>query len=260
MSAIELLDVTVRYGERTAVNAVSASVAPGEWLGLIGPNGAGKTTLLRALAGLIGHDGEIMLDGAPARRMRRRERARRIALVPQRPLIPPAMTVSEYVLMGRTPYIRYLDIEGRDDIRIVTEVLQRLDIERFADRALGSLSGGEQQRVILARALSQQAPTLLLDEGTSALDIGGQQDVLELVASLRASHELTVISAMHDLTLAGQFCDRLLLLADGRLVADGRPRSVLTEATIRAYYGASVRVIEEPGGGVSVLPVRSEAV
>jgi iron complex transport system ATP-binding protein len=260
VSVIELRDVRVRYGSRLAVDGVSARAAAGEWIGLIGPNGAGKTTLLRVLAGLLDHDGEVLLDGEPAARMRRRQRAQRIALVPQRPLIPPAMTVSEYVLMGRTPYIRYLDVESRGDVRIVTGVLQRLDIDGFADRTLGSLSGGEQQRVILARALAQQAPTLLLDEGTSALDIGGQQEVLELVASLRASHELTVISAMHDLTLAGQFCDRLLLMADGRIVADGEPRAVLTEETIRAYYGANVRVIEAPDGSVSVLPIRSEAV
>ena len=255
MSTIEVRDVSVSIGRAQILRDVSLSVEPGEWLGLIGPNGAGKTTLLRVIAGLAEHTGDVLFDGAPAVAMRKRERARRVALVPQRPMIPPGMSVAEYVLMGRTPYIRYLDVESASDLAVVSDVLGQLDIVRFAERTMGSLSGGEQQRAILARALAQRAPVLMLDEGTSELDIGSQQDVLELVASLRAQAGLTVITAMHDLTLAAQFAERLVLLEDGSVAATGTPREVLTADGIRAHYGADVTIIDRDGT-VAVIPVR----
>jgi len=255
VSTIEVRDVSVSIGRAQILRDVSLSVEPGEWLGLIGPNGAGKTTLLRVIAGLAEHTGDVLFDGAPAVAMRKRERARRVALVPQRPMIPPGMSVAEYVLMGRTPYIRYLDVESASDLAVVSDVLGQLDIVRFAERTMGSLSGGEQQRAILARALAQRAPVLMLDEGTSELDIGSQQDVLELVASLRAQAGLTVITAMHDLTLAAQFAERLVLLEDGSVAATGTPREVLTADGIRAHYGADVTIIDRDGT-VAVIPVR----
>jgi iron complex transport system ATP-binding protein len=167
------------------------------------------------------------------------------------------MTVADYVLLGRTPYIAYLGTEGRHDLEVSARVIDRLQLSAFKERPLGSLSGGEVQRVLLARALAQEAPVLLLDEPTAALDVGHQQHVLELVDELRHEHYLTVLSAMHDLTLAGQFADELLLLDAGRAVAAGPAREVLTEATIRRHYGASVRILEEPDGGVAVLLTRA---
>jgi iron complex transport system ATP-binding protein len=259
IGAIEVRDASVAYGDSEVLCSISLSIARGRWLGLIGPNGAGKTTLLRALAGIVRHSGDIRLDGDPIGRIRRRELARRIALVPQNPIWPPDMDVLDYVVMGRTPYIPYLGSEGREDMRVARDVLARLDLSHVAARPLGSLSGGELQRTVLARALAQGASVLLLDEPTSALDIGRQEQVLELVESLRAQHGLTVVAAMHDLTLASQFADRLVLLRDGRVAAAGPVEEVLTEAVIGAHYGAKVRVLEHPEGGVVVAPARERS-
>jgi iron complex transport system ATP-binding protein len=254
--ALEVRDVTVRLGRAEVVHQVSATVQRGEWVALIGPNGAGKTTILRALAGLVGFAGQILLDGRAVETSSRREISRRVALVPQHPQTPPELTVAEYVLLGRTPHIGYLASETRVDRLAAERAIARLALRPFAERLLGSLSGGELQRAVLARALAQDAPILLLDEPTSALDLGRQQQALELVDSLRRDDELTVVSAMHDLSLAGQFSDRLLLLDRGRVVAEGNAREVLSETSIASYYGASVRVIHE-NGSVFVLPQRA---
>lgn len=255
MSGIELLDVSVALGGRPILHNVSVSVSSGEWVGIIGPNGAGKTTLLRAIAGLVPRTGEVRIDGHDVGALRLRDRARSVAMVAQRPMLPDAMTVTDYVLLGRSAYVSYLGSESRADLEAVAAALERLGIGEFADRPLGTLSGGEQQRAVLARALAQAAPVLLLDEGTSALDIGAQQQVLELVSELRASSELTVVSAMHDLTLAGQFTDRVALLSAGRVVAAGTPADVIREDLVRAHYGATVRVMHTPDG-IIVTPVR----
>ncbi len=164
--------------------------------------------------------------------------------------------VTDYVLMGRTPYISYLGSESAKDLRVVDEALGRLELREMADRRLETLSGGELQRALLARALVQQAPLLLLDEPTAALDIGHQQQALELVDELRRERSLTVLSAMHDLTLAAQFADELLLLDGGRAVAFGEPRTVLTAGLIRRHFGASVRIEDNGNGDVIVIPTR----
>lgn len=253
--AIEALAVGVTLGGTRAVDGVQLSVEPGEWLALIGPNGAGKTTLLRALAGLVSAAGTIRLNGELHSPRRRRRLARTVALVPQLPETPPALTVAEYILLGRTPHIGYLGREGRADRLAAGAAIDRLGLRAFVERRLGSLSGGERQRVVLARALAQAAPILLLDEPTSALDLGRQQDALELVDELRRQDGLTVISAMHDLSLAGQYADRLALLHLGRVIALGTAQEVLTADTIAGCYGAEVRVLSEDGR-VFVLPSR----
>jgi iron complex transport system ATP-binding protein len=255
MSAIALQDVSVALGGTEAVHRVSTTVAQGEWVGLIGPNGAGKTTVLRAVAGLVAFTGEIDLDGCALKTSSRRQIARRIALVPQKPETPAALTVAEYVLLGRTPHIGYLATESRADEQAAAAALERLALTEFADRPLDSLSGGELQRVVIARAIAQQASILLLDEPTSALDLGHQQQVLELVDELRQGGDLTVVAAMHDLTLAAQYADRLLLLDHGQVVSDGDAADVLTKQSIESLYGATVRVINEDGR-LFVLPER----
>jgi iron complex transport system ATP-binding protein len=255
VTEIALEGLAVRYGQRFVVEDVDLKIPAGSWEGLIGPNGAGKTTLLKALAGLVEHRGVVRLDGGPAVDRGRRAIARAIAYVPQRPVLPPEMTVHEYVLLGRTPHLSYFGTEGRLDLEIAAEVLDRLDLSSLRDRPLGTLSGGEFQRVLLGRALAQQAPILLLDEPTSALDVGHQLSVLELVDELRRERSLTVLSAMHDLTLAGQFADRLYLLDRGRVVASGPAPSVLTAGAIRRHYGASVEVLQSEHG-VVVIPTR----
>ena len=249
--ALALRRVTVELGGRNVVDGVSLAVEHGEWVTLIGPNGAGKTTLLRAVAGLIGHQGEIEIGGERVRRLRRRELARRVAVVPQVPLMPGGMTVREYVLLGRTPYVSYAGRESRRDFAATEEAMARLDLAELAGRQLGTLSGGERQRAVLARALAQEAPLLLLDEPTSALDAGRQQEALELIDALRLDAGLTVVAAMHDLTLAGQYASRLLLLSGGRVVAEGGAEEVLTEPLIAEHYGARVRVLDG-----AVIPVR----
>ena len=257
MTSVHVEDVSVAFDGVTVLDRASLSVASGQWLTLIGPNGAGKSTLLRTVARLVRHTGTVRLGDVPADRLSRRQLSRLVAFVAQRPVTPPEMEVRDFCLLGRTPYIGYVGIESPADREVVAATLARLDLERFTERPLGSLSGGELQRVILAQALAQEAPVLLLDEPTSALDVGHQQEVLELVDHLRHTSELTVLSAMHDLTLAGQFADRLLLLSRGRTVASGPAADVLTEVCLAEHFGATVRVLPDGAGGVVVVPMRT---
>lgn len=253
---ISVSDLTVRYGPAAALSGASFTAAGGEWLGIIGPNGAGKTTLLNAVARLLPSTGDIVLAGRPAGRLSRRQLARLVAYVPQRPVLPPDMTVTEYVLLGRTAHIGYLGTETPDDRRVCAEVTARLDLAAMARRPLRSMSGGELQRVVLARALAQDAPVLLLDEPTSALDLGRRMDALELIDEIRRERSLTILSAVHDLALAGQFADRLLLISDGHIVADGLPAAVLREDVVSAHFGRGVRVLITDDGDIAVITRR----
>jgi iron complex transport system ATP-binding protein len=256
MSAIELRSVSVALGGKRVVDGVSAAVPTGEWLALIGPNGAGKTTLLRAIARLVSFSGSITLEGRPTGELRRAELSRLLALVPQEPSTPPWMTVGEYVLLGRTPHLGALAREGARDREVAANALTRLDLLGYRERRLGTLSGGEKQRVVVARALAQEARIVLLDEPTASLDIGHQQQALELLDLLRAESGLTLVSAMHDLTLAAQYADRMLLLDHGRVAADGAPADVLTEALVAGHYGAEVDVVPV-GDRIAIVPRRS---
>nr|WP_239082532.1 ABC transporter ATP-binding protein [Actinoplanes teichomyceticus] len=248
--------MTVRLDGALIVDRVHLDVAEGEWVTVIGPNGAGKSTALRAVAGLLPFRGTVRLHGRPVEALHRRERARAVAVVVQNPVVPPAMSVYDYVLLGRTPYIAPLGRESAADLAAVEEELAALDLTPFAHRRLDTLSGGERQRVFLARALAQGARILLLDEPTSALDIGHQQEVLELVDRLRAERGLTVLATMHDLSTAGEYADRMVLMAGGRVVAAGVPADVLTEANLAEHYRVRVRVI--PGDrGPLVVAVRA---
>jgi iron complex transport system ATP-binding protein len=249
--------VRVAYGDRTAVDGVTLRVPTGGWTALIGPNGAGKTSLLHAVSGAVPATGTVAVGGADLAGVRPRRRARHVALVPQRPVIPEAMTVFDYVLLGRTAHLSYLAVESAADLQVVSDVLDRLDVTAFSGRAVQALSGGEQQRVVLARALAQQTPVLLLDEPTSALDIGHRQHVLDLVDRLRRECELTVLAAMHDLTLAAQYADRLVLLDGGRVAAEGVATDVLTRQRIADHFDADVHVLIAPDGGIGLVPART---
>jgi iron complex transport system ATP-binding protein len=253
---LEAREVGVVLDGVRVVDEVGFTLEEGDWLGLIGPNGAGKTTILKAVGGLVPYAGSIRFQGDEVAGLRRREVARRVAVVPQIPVIPPDTSVLEYVVLGRTPHLGYAGSPGPRDVRAARSALARLDGAHLVDRRLGSLSGGERQRAVLARAVAQDASLLLLDEPTSALDVGAQQQVLELVASLRAEAGLTVLSAMHDLTHAGQYADRLLLLDGGREQASGTPHQVLTEELILRYFGASVRIVSDAETGIAVVPLR----
>jgi iron complex transport system ATP-binding protein len=254
---IGFTELTVRYGGTTALQSINGQVRDGEWLGLIGPNGAGKTTLLNAIARLMPYAGSVTVGDRPTDRLSRRELARLIAYVPQRPLLPPDMTVSDYVLLGRTAHIGYLRTETAADRRVCAAAIGRLDLGAMAARTLQTMSGGELQRVVLARALAQEAPVLLLDEPTSALDLGRRMDALELIDEVRRERSLTVLSAIHDLTLAGQFADRLMLLADGQIAASGSALEVLRDDVLAEYFGAGIQVLATDNGEIAVISRRA---
>jgi iron complex transport system ATP-binding protein len=254
---IELRHVSVSYRESVALRDVSYGVARGEWLGLIGANGAGKTTLLRALASLVAFDGQILIDGALTSTLARRRFAQLVAYVPQKPEFPPEMRAIDYVSLGRMPHLGYFGAEGINDREECFELLGRLSLDTKASRQLTTLSGGELQRLVLARALAQEAPVLLLDEPTSALDLGRRVEALELVDELRVERGLTVISAMHDLTLAAQFADQLLLLADGAIVSTGTAAEVFSEDALDFHFGTRVRILRTEDGELVVVPRRT---
>ena len=256
--ALSLVDIRVRFDDTTILDSVELAVERGEWVGLIGPNGAGKTTLLRAITGAAPFGGMVEINGKELLAMKRRELARSVALVPQHPVLPPGMRVVDYVVLGRTPHLGEVTGPSRHDLDVVASVLEALSLSEFVDREVTTLSGGELQRVVIARALAQESPILLLDEPTTALDIGKQQAVLELVDRLRRERDLTVLSAMHDLTIAGQFPDRLVMLSGGSVVAEGRGRDVLDPGLIRSHFGAEVRIFDDEFGGIVVVPVRSQ--
>jgi iron complex transport system ATP-binding protein len=259
MTAVVCRDVTFAYNGAPILNNVSLDVAAGEWVAVIGPNGAGKTTLLRIVAGLPATEGDVAFDGVASARLTSGDRARRVAVVPQIPEVPQAMPLLDYVLLGRTPFISYWGSESAADIAIAREMIATVDLGHLEDRPLGSLSGGERQRAVLARALTQESPVLLLDEPTSALDLGHQQRVLDYVDALRRTRSLAVLSALHDLTLAAQYPDRLVMLDAGRVVAAGEPESVLTVERLARHYGAEVSVMRDDAGGLVVAPRRTVA-
>ena len=247
----------MRYGGDAALAGGSVQVEDVEWVGLIGANGAGKTTLLRAIVQLVPFQGRTRLDGAPTDQMARRALARLVAYVPQKPELPAEMTVADYILLGRSPHIGYFGFERSEDHEVCAALLKRLDLTHMARRTLSTLSGGELQRLVLGRALAQEAPVLLLDEPTSALDLGRRVDALEIVDALRLEHGLTVLSAMHDLTLAGQFADRLILLSKGKVAAVGTPADVLVESVLTQHFGHQVQVPRSPEGELIVAPRRT---
>lgn len=253
---LDVRSLGVQINGTVIVSDVRMTVDAGEWVGLIGPNGAGKTTLLHAIMGIVGSFGTTSIGDDDLTGLSAPQRARRVALVPQRPVIPAGMQAFDYVLLGRTPHLRYLGSEGLHDVETAVNAMEELGVADLIDRDISTLSGGELQRVVLARAIAQEAEVLLLDEPTAALDVGNQQQVLEVIDGLRASRGLTVLSAIHDLTLAAQFCDRLVLLSEGRVVASGPPDVVLTEETVRVHYDATVNVVWL-GDQLAVIPTRS---
>lgn len=255
--SISIRGLVAGYGGEPVLRDFDLEVADNEWVGIVGPNGAGKSTLMKVIAGLHpASAGTVAVEGAAPADHGRRRMAQLVAYLPQDPLLPEGMTAGEYVLLGRAPHLGYFAVEGPRDVAVATDVMKLLDAAHLAERYLGDISGGERQRVVLARALAQEPQVLLLDEPTTALDIGHQVAALEMIGSIRLERPVTIMAAMHDLSLAGQFTDRLLLLADGRIVASGSAREVLTPDLIRRYYDADVAVVDVPGDGIAVVPRR----
>jgi ABC-type cobalamin/Fe3+-siderophores transport system ATPase subunit len=258
MLSVEKLSVS--YGARHVLRDISLEVNTGEVLALIGPNGAGKSTLVRAVSGVVpiesGRIGSADPDGyRDLLSLSSMQRARTLAVVPQAASMPPAFTVWETVLMGRTPHLNFLGQISSKDEAIARQALQKVDALDLSERRVGELSGGEQQRVLLARALAQSTPILLLDEPTSNLDLHYQVGFMETVGTLAHQDKLAVLVAMHDLNLAARYANRVALLVDGEIIAVGTPQQVLTPDLISTAYHLLVNVITHPFADVPlVLP------
>ena len=257
---IEAERVSFAYGSRPVLADVTLAVAGGELVGVIGPNGGGKTTLVRLLSGVLAPDaGVVRLGGRPLAAYRRRDLARRLAVVPQDPTLEFPFTALEVVLMGRAPHLAALGFPRAGDVAIARAAMARLDVAELEDRPLDRLSGGERQRVLLARALAQEPAVLLLDEPTTHLDLRHQVGIYDVVHDLGRRGGVAVLSVLHDLNLAALYCDRLLLLAGGRVVRQGPPAEVLDAETLRRAYATDVRVTTNPVTGAPVvLPIRPE--
>ena len=244
---LKIESLSVSYRTRRVLHDVSLQVGSGEVLALIGPNGAGKSTLVRAVSGVIPSEaGRVRTDGRDLLGLPAMQRARLLAVVPQAVLLPPAFTVWEMVLLGRTPYLNFLGQVSSRDERIARQALEKVDALELAERRVGELSGGEQQRILLARALAQSTPILLLDEPTSNLDLHYQVSFMETVCALARTENLAVLIALHDLNLAGRYAQRVALLVEGRIEAVGEPRQVLTAERISAAYHLPVQVVPHP--------------
>lgn len=240
--AIETKNLSFAYGDRAVLDGVSLSVEKGEMIGVLGPNGSGKTTLLKILSGVLTGNGEVELNERDIRSYGRRELSRLFAVVPQESQVQFPFTVAEIVLMGRASRHHPFGLEGEPDLEAARKSMEVTETLSLADRYLHELSGGEKQRVMIARALAQEPEILLLDEPAAFLDLKHQLRVFELMRRLNRERGLTIVAALHDLNLAALFFPRLVLLGGGKIFRDGGAREVLTEETIREIYGVEVRV------------------
>ncbi len=235
------------YGPRPILHDINLEAGTGEAIGIVGPNGSGKTTLLRIASGVLTPGkGAIYVQGRQLPSLRPRDRARLVAMVQQSPTVPTGLSALEVVLMGRNPYLGLLQWEGQRDVDVCREMMELTETWEYADRPVSTLSGGELQRVFIARALAQQTPVLILDEPTSHLDISYQTGVMDMVERIRRKTGITVLAAMHDLSLAAQYCSRIVALHQGAIVASGEPSEVLTADVVARVFGASVSVIQHP--------------
>ena len=252
-AAVEAEAVSFSVEAKALLDRIDVRAGRGQFVGLIGPNGAGKSTLLRTLAGVLRHQqGRVRLEASDLRSMTARDVARIVALIPQIAPYTQGFTALELVLMGRYPHLGRFEVEGEADDRIARSAMRLTETEELAARTLDTLSGGERQRVFVARALAQRPRILLLDEPTSNLDVLHQLTVLGLVRTL-VDGGLTAIAAIHDLNLAARYCDRLVLLSNGRVLTEGRPDEVLEPATIESAFGVRSAVYRDPATGALAI-------
>ena len=248
---IEVNSISFRYREEWVLQDVSFRVEKGEFVGVIGPNGSGKTTLLKMLYRLLSpQKGEILFELVPMRKMDRTDIAKRIAVVAQETHLLFPFSVLETVLMGRSPYLGQLMFESEKDLEIARKAMEWTEILSFSERPMDELSGGERKRVFIARALAQEPEVILLDEPTANMDIHHQMDFLDLILTLNQERGLTILMASHDMTIASEFCDRLILLQGGRIYQTGTPDEVITKENIEKVYGCEVWVDQNPFSGM----------
>jgi len=258
MIKIEMQNVWLGYGRNVVVKDVTFQVMPGEMVGLIGPNGCGKSTIIRALTRIISpYSGRILLDGEDVSQIPRRDLARLFGVVPQMPLLPSAFTAFEIVLMGRNPHLGLFQYEGPRELAIAWRAMEMTATHSLAERRVSELSGGEIQCLLIARVLAQETKAILLDEPTANLDIGRQVEILDLIKNLCVEKNLTVLAALHDLNLASQYCDRLVLINNGRVHAEGTPGEVITPQNIKEVYGAEHCVYTHPINGLPTVLLRA---
>ena len=259
---VRALTVAYLTGKRSlvALRDLSLALAAGELVGLVGPNGCGKTTLIRAVTKVVKPvSGQVRLSGDEVGSLPQAEIARRVAVVPQEPLLPEAFTALECVLMGRTPHLKLLENEGARDFNAARAAMERTGTWQLAERRVDELSGGERQRVVVARALAQETPVLLLDEPTAHLDIGHQAAVLGLMRTLCRDEGKAVLAVVHDLTLGAAYCDRLVMLRPGGTVAaEGSAEEILRPELLEEVYGTAVDVFPHPRTGRPVVAPRME--
>ena len=250
MTIVKLTDIGFRYNADWVLRHISFEMNRGEFMGVIGPNGSGKTTLLKMIDGLLDPgEGEIWIDGALGRHFKRTELAKRIAVVPQDTQLIFPFTVEEVVLMGRAPHLGKLRFEGEKDFRIAEHAMKATDTFSLRTRGMNALSGGERQRVLIARALAQEPQIMLLDEPTALLDIRHQVDFFDLIKTLNRDQSLTVIAVTHDINLASDYCDRIILLKSGQTFSMGSPHEVIIKSNIKDVYEANVLVDQNPVTG-----------
>jgi iron complex transport system ATP-binding protein len=253
---LKINNLSVFYGDRQILHDIQLEVKSAEIMVLLGPNGAGKSTLIRSISGVIPiRMGNIFVDQKDVTSLSTMERARHISVVPQAVSIPPAFTVWETVLLGRTPYLNFLGQTSAKDETIARQALEQVDVLHLTEKRMNEISGGEQQRVLLARTLAQDTPILLMDEPTTHLDISHQVDLLKLITKQAREKNLTVLIALHDLNLASMFADRIAIVQNGLLCVAGTPRETLTSEIINSVYHVPVHVISHPQTGAPfVIP------
>jgi iron complex transport system ATP-binding protein len=251
---LELKSLAVSYSEKEILRNIDLDVNAGEILALIGPNGAGKTTLIRAVTGVLPRNaGNIKIDGHEIGDLSQIERSRYIAVVPQARDLPGFFTVYQTVMIGRTPYLNWLGQPGERDHQAVREALKLTQVDELAGRLVGDLSGGEQQRVLLARALAQDAKIWLMDEPTTHLDFQHQSRFMNVVKTMVADRQLAVLMVVHDLNTIACYADQVAILEGGRVFTSGKPGEVLTESTLSHVFNVPVHVITHPETGAPVI-------
>ena len=254
MIELEMQNVTLGYNHKPVLQDISLKAVPGELVGLIGPNGSGKSTVIKAMSRVIHpQSGKILLGGRDIVRIPRRELACLVGVVPQMPLLPSTFTAFEIVLMGRNPHLGLFQSEGQRDWAIAWQAMEKTTTRELADRRINELSGGEIQCLLIARVLVQETKAILLDEPTANLDIGRQVEILDLIKNLCVENNLTVLGALHDLNLAAQYCDRLFLINEGHIHAEGTPSEVITDRNIKQVYGAENCVYTHPINGLPTV-------